>query len=156
MKNLIAVLVTFLVFTNILSAQKMMEYLPDQLIVKFNKITYSTIKESESSIPQNLSTNSKLLTAFQTIKATRIERLLPTEKDTDFGNRTGLDRNYVLYFNESFGVEEVGKLLQEKGLIEEYSLNYIMTFDVTPNDTKYSTQWAMPKINMPSAWDFNK
>jgi subtilisin family serine protease len=156
MKKLIAMIMTLFLFTSALTAQKILDYLPNQLIVKFNETTYSTIRDSDSRIPKNISVNSKLLAAFQTINANRIERLLPIEKDTDFGKRTGLDRNYVLYFEGNIGAEEVGSLLKEKGLIEEYSLNYIMTFDSIPNDPKYSEQWALPKVNMSSSWDYQK
>jgi hypothetical protein len=43
--------------------------------------------------------------------------------------------------------------LQARGDIEIASVNHLLYAAVIPNDPSYGTQWALPKINAPVAWD---
>ncbi len=40
--------------------------------------------------------------------------------------------------------------------VEHAELDAIMTANAVPNDPAYSSQWHLPKINAPQAWDYTK
>jgi len=43
--------------------------------------------------------------------------------------------------------------LQASGMFEFVEPDFIIRASVTPNDTYYSNQYALPKVNAPNAWD---
>jgi subtilisin family serine protease len=53
--------------------------------------------------------------------------------------------------NES--VEAALARLNARDDVEYAELDYIISADLTPTDPSYSSQWGMPKINAPAAWD---
>ncbi len=43
--------------------------------------------------------------------------------------------------------------LEQEPDVEAVDYNYVREGSMTPNDTRYSSQWAPPKINAPKGWD---
>ena len=43
--------------------------------------------------------------------------------------------------------------LRARGDIEIASVNHVLYATIIPNDPSYGSQWALPKINAPAAWD---
>jgi len=68
-------------------------------------------------------------------------------------SRRFLDGFYVLTLNSDVNPFITASALEASGLFE------VLEFDAygkrlgTPNDQQYATQWNMPKIQMPNAWD---
>ncbi len=54
------------------------------------------------------------------------------------------------------GVLDAIKILSQRDDVKYAGPDYAMTIaSTTPNDTYYSSQWALPKIKMPQAWDIH-
>lgn len=49
--------------------------------------------------------------------------------------------------------ESTARALSGSPLVEYAEPNYIRSASYAPNDPRYNDQWALPKINAPSAWD---
>jgi len=70
--------------------------------------------------------------------------------------RQGLYRNYKITIPESVSVEEVVANLKNNPYIEYAYPNYIREVNYIPNDTDFGTQWALPRINAPAAWEISE
>ena len=52
-------------------------------------------------------------------------------------------------------LQEAVKAYKGNPYVEYAELNYIVSINLTPNDSLYSQQWALNNINAPQAWDIN-
>jgi subtilisin family serine protease len=64
----------------------------------------------------------------------------------------GLDRVYLLELKQD-NVEETVAALKQDPAVEYAEPNWTLSFDAVPNDPSYASQWALPKIGAPAAWD---
>ena len=75
------------------------------------------------------------------------------EKDELFPN------NYLLEVPQDMDALEMANTYHESNLVEYSEPDWIMTLNkLTPvvSDTYYPQQWALPKMNVPAAWQINK
>jgi len=70
-------------------------------------------------------------------------------------NVPALDRIYKLKVQLQPGqsLEDVVSAYNNHPDVEYAELNYIFSADMVPNDPEYPSQWALPKISAPDAWD---
>jgi thermitase len=64
----------------------------------------------------------------------------------------GLDRVYLLELKKN-NVEETIAALKQDPAVEYAEPNWTLSFDAVPNDPSYASQWALPQIGAPAAWD---
>ena len=50
-------------------------------------------------------------------------------------------------------LEAVGQALRQDPRVEFVERNGLLTLETTPNDALYPSQWHLPKISAPAAWD---
>jgi hypothetical protein len=63
------------------------------------------------------------------------------------------DLIYIVQFNAEADVRAAQAEYNRLAEVEDASPNYYMRFDETPNDPYLSSQWHIPKIMAPQAWD---
>jgi subtilisin family serine protease len=114
--------------------------------IKFEKITWEgkTVDAASDLI------NVKLKSNFTEIdlKTLLTGKGLSIETPPDFQKiaRIRIDR-------KSRSITDLITELQASGMFEFVEPDFIIKASVTPNDTYYSNQYALPKINAPGAWD---
>ncbi|HYK04175.1 MAG TPA: S8 family serine peptidase [Thermoanaerobaculia bacterium] len=64
----------------------------------------------------------------------------------------GLDRVYLLELKKD-DVEATVAALKNDPAVEYAEPNWTLSFDAVPNDPSYASQWALPKIGAPAAWN---
>lgn len=65
----------------------------------------------------------------------------------------GLNRIYRLKVDEKADLAQVIRTFESSPYVEYAEPNYIAHVFVTPNDSYWSSQWGMTKIEAPAAWD---
>lgn len=85
-------------------------------------------------------------------------RLLKRQKRAPKNSRVPeLDRIYKIKVEalNNQPLEQVVKAFNRSPDVEYAELNYTVTIDLQPNDTDFSIQWPLQKINAQQAWDIN-
>jgi thermitase len=67
--------------------------------------------------------------------------------------REGLNRIYKLKVDEKADLAQVIRAFKSSPYVEYAEPNYIAHVFITPNDSYWSSQWGMTKIEAPTAWD---
>ncbi len=140
------------------------KYNPNHLIIKLspelNKIAIQNLKEvwdqgcaltlygKEFGIPEidNLAKDFGLR---------EIKRLI-YGKITDDAKIYGLDRYYLLIFENEINALTLSDLFKNITGIEEACPDVAMPLFITPNDPLYPQQWHLPKIKAPKGWEITK
>jgi thermitase len=65
----------------------------------------------------------------------------------------GLHRIYKLKVDEKADLAQLVRAFKSSPYVEYAEPNYIAHASITPNDSYWSSQWGMTKIEAPSAWD---
>lgn len=125
----------------LISNQNEAKYVPGELILK--------LKEGKKIGTEN--PNITGLTSFdalsQKLGAYKIEPIFKNHPDDELG---------YFYKIKLPKITDLKKALNEfdkLDIVEKTAPNYLAKAAWTPNDTYYSSQWALPKINASSAWD---
>ncbi|MFC2143401.1 S8 family serine peptidase [Candidatus Aenigmatarchaeota archaeon] len=133
------VLIVLLCLSSFTSAgyvtEENIDYVPDQIVVLINQNTLGD-REIE-----------QLLTSQEIEK---IEKL--HDYDLVTSERNHGKRLFILHFSEGKS-EQIIDLLLENPLVEMADFNYIGYVNMVPDDPYYSEQWALPKMNVPNAYD---
>lgn len=64
-----------------------------------------------------------------------------------------LSRIYLVKFPSGVDVEQAVKEYQKDAAVEYAEPNYIYHAQLVPNDTRYDSQWHLPKMEAPTGWD---
>lgn len=155
MKRVIFIASLFVFISTILS-RELPRYAPHQAIIRIQSYAYQDLTYEQQNRPFVSISNSELTEAFSELRVWKIERLLPTEENTSFGIRTGMNRSFVIYFDSDKPIDQVISQLRLNPAIGYAMPNYLYIANVIPDDPHYNSQWALPKINMPDAWDIQK
>jgi len=67
--------------------------------------------------------------------------------------RKGLNRIYKLKVDEKADLAQAIEAFKSSPYVEYAEPNYIVHVFITPNDSYWSSQWGMTKIEAPAAWD---
>ncbi|MCK4373121.1 MAG: S8 family serine peptidase, partial [candidate division Zixibacteria bacterium] len=116
-----------------------------QLVVKFDYTKDIEPTYGAAGFRTGLESIDAICTQFNIQKARPVFRNL---------NRSPLLNNtYILEVTAPYSLEAAARAFFESELVEIVELNCIQTAVVVPNDPQYSSQWGLPKISMPQAWD---
>ncbi|MDZ7261820.1 MAG: hypothetical protein ONB05_06920, partial [candidate division KSB1 bacterium] len=126
--------------------QKGSDYLPDQVVVKFQP----AVGDVESS--------SLFSSIYQKYQVKRAERLFPNVKYQPTPKRkiVDLSRIYLLQVPEDSDIEIICKELGGMPGVAYAEPYYIFYVDEIPNDPRYMYQHHLPQIKAPEAWDMAK
>jgi thermitase len=132
------------------------EFVPGEIIVKF-EVGFG---------PQSLGTDDqgRLMTdlPFLNVLSARhgvtdmapMVKALPDEPNARATlARKGLNRIYKLKVDEKADLAQAIKAFKSSPYVEYAEPNYIVHVFITPNDSYWSSQWGMTKIEAPAAWD---
>ncbi len=89
---------------------------------------------------------------FEGFGLTRAEKLFPK----NYGNESGLGRIIIVNYSSDRDPYSAALLLKKVSGIEWAEPKFLYRTTYVPNDPAYGTQWALPKINAPLAWDITK
>ncbi len=140
------------------------KYHPNHLIIKlsqeYNQVALESLKEAwdngsaltlygkEFGIPEI----DKIAKDFG---LKEIKRLL-YGKITDDAKAYGLDRYYLLIFDNEIDAIELSDIFKNIKGIEDACPDVARKLLITPNDPLYPQQWHLPKIKAPKGWDITK
>lgn len=131
------------------------EYVPGDLIVKFteesNNNDLIVFEKNKQSINIKLHEIDSLNTSY---KLSSCKKLYKKKYRND--QILGRDRTYILKFSNKTDMETIAELYRQNPNVEIASPNYIFDINLEPNDTYYKLQWALPKMNMPDAWEITQ
>lgn len=149
MKKFLLILSALSLITQI-SAQTIFEHFQDGKIwfkIKNDYIVNSALDEN----PQNLPFfHLPFLTSIAKSHAvTRLSKPFFAAKDDPT-----LQRTYLLEFNDYDQVSTIIRKLEAIPGIEYAEKVPLFKHCLTPNDPSYSSQWALPKIGAPTAWNY--
>lgn len=126
------------------------DYLPNTLVIKFKEgaridaVTQGTEKQMSS----------------KGISLTEIEPVFsPDVEATKFsvqGETNSLGNYYHVKYQGDVGIEAVINTLLQNDNVEYAEPSYIHTTWYTPNDGAYGTQFYLPQVKAPQAWDVIK
>ncbi|MBL0385952.1 peptidase S8 [Tumebacillus sp. ITR2] len=138
-------------------------------MAKFNKKLVGTLAAFAvlaSVVPGVASAADQTQPAVATAKAKASDRLLVKTKQgivqTDIASAHGLTEGKVIGGNWKVMHAPAGQLeaklaeLQADPNVESVEIDHVRTIDATPNDPSYSSQWHLPKVQAPAAWDITK
>ena len=155
MKQLLFTL-SFLMLTTLSSAQELPEFVPGEVLVRFTAEAYVDFTYESPDYPSVITSNEAITELFSLLEVYEIERLHPLEEHTQFGDSTGMNREFVLSFPPETYVPDVIKVLEEHPTVEHAAPNHLFFASITPNDEYYGNQWSLPKISMPDAWEIQQ
>lgn len=128
------------------------EFVPGEMIVQFKPGAEPTATGSVSSLNQKY-------------QVKKIEKLSPTATPPSPSVKTLADgkvvkvpdfsRDYRFFFDESADIPAIVKDYKDSGTVVYAQPNYIYKALRTPNDTYYSSQWHLPKIQADLAWEIS-
>jgi hypothetical protein len=127
-------------------------HVPGQALVRFSSEAAAELSFS-SSQGKVIPSTSDLASLFERLGVWRIEPLHPYDAGTAFGISAGLDREYVVYFRPSLESDQALDLIRGHPEVEQAQFNRLCSVSDVPNDPYYPSQWGLPKVGMPSAWN---
>ncbi len=142
---------------NLFAGHGLADYAPGGLIVKFSGQAMSSsdfhIHLEKGIVITGLYTLDSLNSHFSALsfKPFYFELFDPVED-----RKQGKDRLFVLQFPANADMEYIASIYSNNPNIEEAYPNYLSYVEETPNDPYYSSQWALPQISAPSAWEEHK
>lgn len=83
-----------------------------------------------------------------------IEKLIPGSKKMDDGAVRDMSRYYVLEFPEEIDLSEVAEAYDQSPHVVSAEPYRVHRYLYTPNDSLYSSQWALPQIEAETAYDY--
>lgn len=134
------------------------DYVSDEVIVKF-KNHLINIGATNSNIPMNSINirSQQVLNVFISLEVQKIEQAFQKYYYNNvFGNQIktpDLSLIYLLKLKQNSNIENAISALRNLPEVEYAQPNYLIHTFLTPNDTYYSSQWALPKISAEAAWD---
>lgn len=141
----------------IVAADSLLEYAPQMVIVKLKPGVQLATKRDIKVASTAVSTNNAALD--QILRAISVDRAEPifTDNILDVGRSyiadNPLERIYQLHLASTTDVEAAIELLRYNDAVEYAEPDYIARATLIPNDPKWSNQWALIKINAPTAWE---
>ena len=136
--------------------QELPNYAPGSLIIKFNKSAVGHqdyhIRILDNQVYTGLTSIDLLGAQFG---ATSFKPFYFELFDPEEDSLVGKDRMFVFQFPATSNMENIANVYRNNYYVEEAYPNYLFYITVTPSDPHYSTQWALPTISAPSAWDIN-
>ncbi len=140
------------------STEPYIEYLPNTALIKLRPgvaLASGEVNASGAVMNTNAESLNGLLNALGATSTTPVFDATDTVRAAraDAGTSTGLDRIYRVQWTSSIPVEHAVAALAADAAVEYAEPDYIARPARTPNDVEYASQWALPKINAPAAWD---
>lgn len=126
------------------------DYLPNTLIVKFK----SGLKQ--------IATTQSLARGYNLgdVLFTTVSPIFPQEQNTKRNQLKSqsfdAESYYHIEFTGKVNIEKVINTLLENEHIAYAEPRYINTVEYTPNDLAYATQFYLPQVKAPAAWDVRK
>lgn len=140
------------------STQPYVEYLPNNALIKLKPgvaLAAGDVSSSGAVVATNAESLNGLLGALGVTSAAPVFGTADTVMAAQAGMEasTGLERIYRVQWTSSIPVEHAVAALAADAAVEYAEPDYIARPARTPNDAEYASQWALPKINAPAAWD---
>ncbi len=142
----------------VLSTDPYLEYAPNTALVKLKPGVALTGRAAGAGGGAAVATNAQSLDGLlQAFGATTAEPVFGdmggTAARAGRPSRAGLERIYRVQWTAPVPVEHAVAALAADPSVEYAEPDYVARAARTPNDPEYATQWALPKINAPAAWD---
>ncbi len=145
-------------------------WVPDQLLVQFNQAPWAAIPGDETvPVSQLQFTDKEIKSIFEKYGVEKVhlqvdvEKVLKSAQDKYPPNAyqslvkgfQTLHHRYLLYLKDVSQLDDLKKALDDSDFVKKTSYNYYSFPDVTPNDPRYSEQWALnaTHMNAEGAWD---
>jgi len=140
------------------STEPYVEYAPNTALIKFKAgvaLAVSDVTASGADVATNAASLNGLLSA---LGVTSARPLFAGDGDvlaaqSGAARPAGLERIYRVQWTSTIPVEHAVAALAADAAVEYAEPDYIARPARTPNDPEYASQWALPKINAPAAWD---
>ncbi|PJA26146.1 MAG: hypothetical protein CO189_12390 [candidate division Zixibacteria bacterium CG_4_9_14_3_um_filter_46_8] len=124
------------------------EYVPNKIVVNFQpEVGILPIDNSSGKTLTGIAEIDQLNRDFS---AFDMHRLFPGSKDEE------LKYYYVIRFADAPELEELLASYNALSIIEHVESVGIQPIYVVPNDPSYGTQWHLPKVSAPQAWDLEQ
>ncbi|MCH7761871.1 S8 family serine peptidase, partial [candidate division TA06 bacterium] len=129
-------------------------YLPGEVILFFEEEARERLALGEKNgiATLGIPTIDDLNETFQVFEAQRLVRGTISE----IGKQYGMDLLYHLFLPEDTDILMAVEAYKKHSLVFDAFPNVIYQPLDTPNDPLFSSQWALPKIKAPEAWDIQK
>lgn len=137
----------FPIFAQAISQTAPKDYVPDEIIVKFIKEAAIEATKIQGIAMTGLGSVDALNEKFKT---TTVEKVFPQKSTYPLANI------YRLRFTTEISIPQLLESYRKDPNILWAEPNYIYRAAIEPNDPYYSSQWHLPKIQAPSAWDIEK
>jgi thermitase len=132
------------------------EFVPGEIIVKFKAGVRprSLGTDDQGRLATDLPFLNVLSARHRITDMDLIVKALPAEpKARATLVQKGLDRIYKLRVDEKADLGQAIRAFKSSPYVEYAEPNYIAYISKTPNDSYWSSQWGMTKIEAPAAWD---
>lgn len=117
-------------------------YLSNTLVIKLEQ----GMEMTGSSLPGDIAT------AFEGLGLTGAAKMFPNHS----GNENGLGRIVIVNYSSDRDPYSVALQIKKVKGIQWAEPKFLYKFCFIPNDPFYGSQWALPKISAPLAWDISK
>ena len=148
--SIVVILIVGMIEAN---SQQPIHYAPNQLLIRLKHHTSEGFAYHSDGKQNVRTTNAELNVLFEQLKVKKMETLHPYDVKPHEADTSTLFREFILYFENSVAMNDILNLVNSNKHIEIAQPNYLMVSHVLPNDPTYSSQWSLPKIGMPAAWD---
>lgn len=134
----------------------LLKFVPDRVIIKLKPGIQLGIKAGAAANMTKGTNNPGLDQAFAAIGVRAVDPVFPVNP-ISFGRAANIDnplaRIYRLILTPGADVAAAIGLLRAREAIEYAEPDYIAHATLIPNDPEWISQWALSKINAPTAWD---
>lgn len=133
-----------------------MEFVPGEIIVKFKAGVRPQAlgTDAQGRLATDLPFLNALSARYGVTDMDLMVKTLPAEpKARALLVQEGLNRIYKLKVGEKADLNQVIRAFTSSPYVEYAEPNYIAHASITPNDSYWSSQWGMTKIEAPAAWD---
>lgn len=132
------------------------EFVPGEMLVKFKaRVRPKALgTDAQGWLATDLPFLNVLSARYRVTGMDMVVKALPAEpKARATLVREGLNRIYKLKVDEKADLAQAIRAFKSSPYVEYAEPNYIAHVFTTPNDTYWSSQWGMTKIEAPAAWD---
>lgn len=127
------------------------EYLQGEVIIKFKPFAQPSLKKSTEGTAQVGITS--LDQVFQKHRSTEIKRMFPHDAPQHNSQEIDFTRHYDFFYSSGEDAMSVAREISRDPSVEYAEPRYIYRVQFTPNDSLYSFQVHLKKIQADLAWD---